>query len=443
MQAQSIWAYQDNFDWRTDIDANHPFYVPLDHQRGEYTRREILTLFGLDEQGALLSGATHKKDRAILFGGHVGSGKSTELRLLAQRFEKSYTVLSLELTKELDINNLRFSDVLIALAKHLVKTLEQHQLLSPADQIVLINPVLNWFETRIIQRDTFRDLQLDLSTQASAKLGLPFLFTLLASITTKFQAGAAYRETLRNEIRNGFTQLLEGFNTLVAHANQKLCDQGKGPLLFLIDGSDKLSREDSQAFFSDDANQVRQIHANLIICSPISVLLEDGITAQHFIKRIRLPMVKLQERDGSERGEALQALVSLIEKRMPLALFDSLNTVHYLVRHSGGHPRDLLRLVHECFALVDDGRISRTVAERAVRNLAADYQRSVHQSDWSDLVAIDLSQGTDTDATENRRRLLYSLVLLEYNNFWWSSHPLVRTLGGYQRALAASRTTSS
>ena len=32
--------------------------------------------------------------------------------------------------------------------------------------------------------------------------------------------------------------------------------------------------------------------------------------------------------------------------------------------------------------------------------------------------------------TDDRLRLLYDLVLLEYNSYWWRSHPLVRTLAG-------------
>jgi hypothetical protein len=35
-------------------------------------------------------------------------------------------------------------------------------------------------------------------------------------------------------------------------------------------------------------------------------------------------------------------------------------------------------------------------------------------------------------------RLLYDLVLLEFNSYWWRSHPLVRTLASYQKALAAA-----
>ena len=43
--------------------------------------------------------------------------------------------------------------------------------------------------------------------------------------------------------------------------------------------------------------------------------------------------------------------------------------------------------------------------------------------------------GEEKDRTEARLRLLYDLVLLEYNSYWWCSHPLERTLRPYQNAL--------
>lgn len=33
--------------------------------------------------------------------------------------------------------------------------------------------------------------------------------------------------------------------------------------------------------------------------------------------------------------------------------------------------------------------------------------------------------------SEQIRRLLYNLAILQYNNYWWSSHPVIRNLEGY------------
>lgn len=433
MQTPSIWTFQDNFDFRIDIDEAHPFYVPLETHRGDYSRREILNQFQLDASGKILPGVPPKLHATILFGGHVGGGKSTELRKLAKLFQHSYTVSHLELTKVLDVNNLRFSDLLIALAQRIVDALVVNSI-SPDP--VFVKPLTEWFETRIIKEERFKDLDMEVKAQARGKTGIPFLVTFLAEFTAKIRSGASYREELRREVRDGFTSLAQSLNALIAHSNDLLKNNGKGPLLFIVDGTDKLKREDSTTFFQTDVNQLGQIQTNLILCAPIAVLLEESGTAQRFGLRLRLPMVKIYERDESENESAVNALVDLVGKRIPLEFFDNVETVKYLVRKSGGHPRDLLRLVRACFAKVDSAPITLAAALRTVRDIAAEYQRSVLADDWAELVRVDASRGEDTNRTDARLRMLYDLVLLEYNNYWWRSHPLVREIQGYTRAKA-------
>ncbi len=434
MNSHTIWSFQDNFDFRHDVGPDSQFHYPLEQHRGEYSRQKMLTAFHLDSQGTLRTGADAKLNEALLFGGHVGCGKSTELRDYAKLFRNSYTVHHLELTKTLDINNLRFSDLLIALANALVATFQDNKLLPQPDPI-FINPVLNWFETRILKQERFRDIEGEIKTEVKVAGGIPLLASLLATINAKVRGGASYREELRTEIRNGFLQLQQHFNVLISHTNRVLKQQSQGPLLFIIDGTDKLSKEDSHTFFTADVNQLGQIQTNMIVCAPISVLLEAGTTGQRFT-RVQLPMVKVFEVDETPRAAEEDALIELVLKRMPLQYFDSRETVRYLVQHSGGHVRDLLRLVRAAFARIPGDTITLEVATLAVRDVAAEYQRLVRQSDWQDLVRIDRSKGEEKDRTDERLRLLYDLVLLEYNNYWWRSHPLVRTLPAYGKAQA-------
>jgi hypothetical protein len=437
MSTPSIWSYQENFDFRRDVGPDSPFHYPLENHRGEYSRQKMLAAYHLDGTGQLRPGARAQTAEAVLFGGHVGCGKSTELRDYARLFRQSYTVHHLELTKLLDINSLRFSDLLVALVHALVRNFQDENL-SIRPEAVFITPVINWFDTRILKQDRFKDIEGEIKTEVKAEGGIPFLASLLATITGKVRAGASYREELRREIRDGFLQLLQHFNTLIARTNELLAKQGRGPLLFIIDGTDKLSKDDSETFFNADVNQLGQIQTNLIVCAPISVLLEGGATGQRFT-RVQLPMVKVFEADETPRQAEEDALIELVLKRMPLDYFDDKETVRYLVRHSGGHVRDLLRLVRAAFSRMDGDTLTRELAELAVRDVASEYQRLVRQSDWPDLVRIDQSNGDEKDRTDDRLRMLYDLVLLEYNSYWWRSHPLVRTLAAYKKAAKGKR----
>jgi hypothetical protein len=362
--------------------------------------------------------------------------KSTELRCYGNLLSKTYSVRHLELTKLLDINNLRYSDLVIAQAHSLVQAFAD---LSLQPDAALVNPVVNWFQTRIVTQQRFKEIDAELKTQANAKTGLAFIASFMAEFTAKIRTGATYKDELRTEVSNGFTQLSQALNALTAHANELLSRQGKGPLLFIIDGTDKMTFEDSTKFFEGDINQLWNIQTNVIICAPISVLLERTTALMRFDALLRLPMLKIVNRDGSPIKATEDALIELVAKRIPLSFFQDDashedSTLRYLVRISGGHPRDLLKLIHNCFSA--SPIITRAIAGKAAKRLATEYQRAIEKDDWKELVAIDRSHGKDIEKTAARMRMLFSLLLLEYNSYWWRSHPLVQSLEGYQAALS-------
>ena len=85
--------------------------------------------------------------------------------------------------------------------------------------------------------------------------------------------------------------------------------------------------------------------------------------------------------------------------------------------------------------LRDEQRIDRTAAAKAVKQVANDYRRLIGSEDYKLLVGIDRNPlQPDGFTSEKTARMLYDLVLLEYNDYFWKSHPLIATLAGYQAA---------
>ncbi len=149
-------------------------------------------------------------------------------------------------------------------------------------------------------------------------------------------------------------------------------------------------------------------------------------------------MVKLGAKGALEADPAVRDLLrNFVHNRVPAPYFDDPDTVDYLIDHCGGHPRDLLRLLNYSFQDMWGDRFDRLAAESAVRRLATDYKRLLEPQDYKLLLEIDLAPEDFAPVTEQTRRLLYNLALLEYNSFWWQTHPVVRTLSGYREAAAA------
>jgi hypothetical protein len=204
--------------------------------------------------------------------------------------------------------------------------------------------------------------------------------------------------------------------------------------VFLVDGTDKLRGDDTQRFFVYDAEQLLAIRAFAIYAAPLQ-LKYVGTLAGKLDADLVLPMIKLNERDGSPCTAGREALTALLLKRIDRKLFDTDAEVARLVDSSGGHPRELLRLLKLCCEYADE-RIDAQTVERAVAQLASEYRRFLEPEDYQWLVRLDRDEMHDGN-DERTRGLLLRLALLEYNDgSWRRSHPVVRTLEGYARALA-------
>ena len=229
-------------------------------------------------------------------------------------------------------------------------------------------------------------------------------------------------------MQNYFADFADAFNKLVAIAEETL-DQR---LLFVVDGTDRLRGEDAAAFFGADVYQLQQVKGLFIYCAPIHLAYEGGRAAQDFDKLFHLPMVKVENEDGSPNEEGLRVMRRMLELRADSILFDA-GVADCLVRISGGHPRELLRLLRDAFSHVENERFDSTSASCAVGSLASQYRRFLNPKDYRILASVDA--GIDVGA-EDANRLLYELALLEYNNYYRRSHPVVRTTDEYKRAAA-------
>ena len=371
-------------------------------------------------------------EKHILFFGHIGIGKTTELRRYALQLNASrrFYVVEVDVLAKLDRNNLQYTEVLMAMAETLLERLH-------ADGFVLgaeaLEPLQRWFGNVVETQTTTKELSAELKTVAEGGGGIPGLIKLLATFTAAFKTGSSQKSEWRREIRNDFTSLALAFNTLIRLAEAQLARKGRAEqLLFLIDGTDKMRGEDTQQFFVQDAEQLLAIETLVIYTAPLHLKV-DGRLGGKLDADIVLPMMKLYERDGSRFEAGWRTMRRLLLLRADRCLFASDAEVDRLVEFSGGHPRELLRLLKLCCELAED-RIDASVVQTAIQKLAADYRYFLKPADYVLLKTID-SNPVDGGNDEQAQELLHRLALLQYNDGTWRrSHPVVRTLEGYGAA---------
>ena len=292
---------------------------------------------------------------------------------------------------------------------------------------------MQWFDERVEKHEATKEYAMEVKAGAKGEVGIPFVSKLFASVTNSFKTNSTYKEELRRVLKNSFSEFADAFNQLIVASEEALTEANKGKkLLFLVDGTDRLNQEDSERFFIHDVNQLQLIESLFVYCSPISLIYRQNIVNENFGHVFKLPMIKLHEKDStSPIQEAYQTMRDVVYRRADSSLFDSEETLDLMVEHSGGHPRDLLRLLDYTFEFASGDKFDSRAAKKAVKALATDYRRILDADDYRILREIDGSPAREGRGSDRTRHLLFNLVLLEYNDYWWQSHPVVRTLPGY------------
>lgn len=430
---QTLWEVSEKLKFDEPLNADDPRYVETEKARGDFQFNALFRQLGIDPH-SLTFKVSH--DRLyVLFCGHRGCGKSTELRRIRDRLNdpQRFCVVFVDVVRHLDTNNLQYADMLFALAHVLFKYLEEKEIFIDS---VFLKPLANWFKERIESNVKTKDFTAEIKAGGSVESGLPFLGKFFASVTNAFKVNSTYKEELRQILKNNFTDFAAAFNQLIAEAEAKLKAANKGrKLLFIVDGTDRLSEDDSKRFFITDVHQLQLITGLFVYCAPIHMIYEGNQINQIFTSIVKLPMIKLCEQDGAKLDAGYDAMLKMLYRRAAESLFDSMDTAKYLIEYSGGHPRDLLRLLSYAFGFAEGEKFDRASAEKAVKQLAMDYRRILDTKDYPLLREIDRSPlGQVSQNSDQAQSLLYNLALLEYNDYWWQSHPVVRTLQEYRAA---------
>lgn len=424
-----------DLDLSRALAVDDPRYVPTQDARGrEQTLHRLALKLGIDLDSKAFYPALQ---RHILFFGHVGSGKTTELRRYVQQLQGPdlYLVVEVDISKELDHHNLQYADTLMAMVQVLMLRLDAVGVKIPEAKL---KPLADWFDKRVHIFESGHATQAEMESGGRVTLDLPFVASLFSRFSVAFKTNATYKDEMRKEIRNSFSDFAREFNAFLAFAEAQLqVNKLATRVLFVIDNTDKLKDEDRKRFFIYDADQLLAIHAHIIYTAPLELKYEGGLTGK-LNSDIVLPMIKLFNRDGSRWEAGWQALRAMLLNRANRTLFASDAEIDKLVEYSGGHPRELMSLLQLVCEYSESYLLDADAVEKAIMQRASDYRRFLSVHDYKLLVATDLAQehdGNDADTWN----LMYRLALLEYNDgSWRRSHPVVRRLEGYQKQLQAA-----
>ncbi|MGK7875540.1 MAG: hypothetical protein AB4426_20245 [Xenococcaceae cyanobacterium] len=415
------WSAVDAFP----LKPGDPRYVDCSRVRGD-TQKQIKRMLNRHSRA--------ERDLHLLFTGYRGNGKTTELYQLQSSIEPDYSVIYFDAATELDVNNLTLSDLLLAIAKVTVEGMTKAGYRLPNN---LLENVGDWFFEKVFEKS--ETIGAEIGTKAD--IGIPKWFSFLtAKVFSGVKMSTDDREIMRRKLERDITELIDKVNALLTEARQQVKGKNKTDLLFIMDSLDRLRQGLDKNLFQGSGALLKQLKGNFIYVVPISLLYDEQATLLPFDEQLILPMIPIckcgVERIPDKAG--IKHLKNIVSKRLVLEeiFAHPQKTIKELISASGGHLRDLMKLISYACNETDE-KIQPDHAERAINRLVRDYEKVIRDDEYSHVITAYQTQ--DPPNNEINQKLIYNNVILVYREAdeteWKDVHPAVVKNNKFQKVL--------
>lgn len=371
-----------------------------------------------------------------LFTGHIGCGKSTELWLLKQLLEaEGFHVVYFESDKDLEMGDIDVSDILLTIARQVIESLKTREKLNLGEPTRF---------KRLIE-GAMRLLQTEIEISPGVELSFG-----IAKITAQAKASPQLRSKLRDYLGPRSNGIIETINQeLLEPAHKKLKQRGKNGLVVIVDNLDKVDsspkpwgRPQPEYLFVDRGEQLASLHCHVIYTLPLALRFSNDynrLTQRFKTDPQVLPMVSIQLRDGKEFGEGMAKLRQLVlarafphlEEQQRLEkiteIFDSTETLDHLCKMSGGHVRNILRILNEAIKKQKGLPISSENLNKVIQNFRNERTLAVEDEEWELLRQVAQTQKVKGD--DGYQRLIRSMFVYEYRDddgSWFDINPILK-----------------
>lgn len=376
------------------------------------------------------------KPTCQLFTGHIGCGKSTELRRLeAELKHQGFHVVYFESTQDLDMADVDITDILLAITRSVSESLEAIGIkLKPGYFTNLFNEIADFLQT-------------PMELSAEAELALPMK---IGKITAKTKDSPKLRSQLRQYLEPRTNTILQSINQdILGRATQELKAKGRKGLVVIVDNLDRVDprsktseRSQPEYLFVDRGEQLGNLNCHVVYTIPL--VLSFSNEREALKNRLGggkppkvLPMVPVLLKDGSTCQEGMALLRQMVlarafpdvasEQRLDLMLevFDTPETLDRLCSISGGHVRNLLGLLYNCLQ-AEDPPLSRECLEDAIQESRDGLVLAITPDEWDLLRQVVQRQSVSGEA--DYEILLRSLFVFEYQSKqgrWFGINPLL------------------
>lgn len=362
-----------------------------------------------------------------LFAGHIGSGKSTELRLLQKQLQDDgYFVVFCQILEDIDERDADFPDVLLSMMRQMVSQIKERGKIQ-------LKP--GYFQQRFEE----------LNNLLTSKVDLPDLANGLLNLSSAIKSSPDTRKKIREIFEPKTNDWLSAANDIISEAVLELSKKGRNGLVIIVDDLDKVSVEKlaeqqssvAERLFLNRHAQLTGFQCHIVYTLPLPLVYscrERDIASLYKLDAPPVvPMTKVVGKDGKKYKKGFDKFVSIIQKRLDKAkvktsIFESNGIRDKIIKYSAGQPRQLMILIRESI-IAGSIPIKEKYIENIARKIRHSYERQLREEHWSVIKQVKQDNRLDRNANNDSlcMELLANRAILYYRNNeqWYGLNPLL------------------
>jgi hypothetical protein len=270
----------------------------------------------------------------------------------------------------------------------------------------------------------------------------------IGSLTVKAKGDSGLREKLNQYLGPQKIELLNLINAeLLEPAIAQLKQKGYRGLVTIVDNLDRIDRTvkafgkgQQEYLFVDQGSYLKQLNCHTIYTMPLSLMYSSAVgnLLQVFKQPYVLPMVSIGFPDGSDCDEGIALLKQMVlarafptlspEERLANLeqVFEDEDCLDRLCRYSGGHVRDLLRLLSQWVEEEMDLPLTMDTLEDVIADQGNILRLQISAAEWGLLREVKKTKKVSDD--EGFQKLIHTRMVFEYKErkkSWFDINPVL------------------
>lgn len=349
----------------------------------------------------------------LLFVGHRGAGKSSEMAYLSTLLVNQYLTIFVPLYNIFRSAAVTHTELVFAITIRLLQQATDEKLVPRGAVTEVWEQLLERIYAPLRQQ-LFGADPIPADSQATFSLKLS---VLVAELEAKIGTESYTRNQIKEKFEGRLAELLEQTGHLARLLENKI----NRKILLIVEDLDKFDLSSIRTLFMDHNRTLIAPYPSVIYSFPVAMRYDNSFRAieQGFNKSYLLPNIAIKHRDGSPDEKGRDILNQIILRRAEPNLFEE-GVLEKLINISGGHVKLIIQLIQQAIlnAIVDgETAVKLPHLMAAQNNLRDDYSVLLRREQLELLAQLHQDSDKDLiDTTEAKQGLLFNGSLLEYAN---------------------------